>query len=183
MPNWCMNSAKITGPRQKVQALYHAIKDQKNNDDGGVCTAVMPCPQELLDRKNESDRLLPEWYVWRTNNWGTKWDFHPLEDPVYNLIDSETASIEMDFDTAWSPPLALYDKLVEQGFEVTADYFEPGMCFVGAYDNGNDETYDWGDEDSSTVEDAIPEFLVDKYGLLEMLEEMEEDEKENEDED
>ncbi|MCA1800368.1 MAG: hypothetical protein LC687_03920 [Actinobacteria bacterium] len=173
-----MNSAKITGPRDKISQLAIDIRKQNDIEDGGVCNAIIPCPQELLDRKKESDRLLPEWYVWRTNNWGTKWDFMPIDEPGYDLIDDDTAVFEMSFDTAWSPPLALYDKLVEQGFEVTADYFEPGMCFVGAYDNGNDETYDWGDEDSSTVEDAVPEFLVDKYGLKEMLEEMEAEEGE-----
>ncbi|MCA1800187.1 MAG: hypothetical protein LC650_02730 [Actinobacteria bacterium] len=183
MPNWVMNSVEITGDPIKLGELAAAIDQQEHNDNGGVCTAVMPCPQELLDRKNEPYDIVPAWYRWRTLHWGTKWDFHPLDGYRFVTNDDGTATIEMDFDTAWAPPIQLYNHLVSQGFKVTADYFEPGMCFAGLYDNGDDETYQYSGNDAETVEEGVPKFLVDKYNIKEMLEDMEAEEGEEEEED
>jgi hypothetical protein len=41
----------------------------------------------------------------------------------------------------------VYDALTEQGFSVTAEYEEPGMCFAGEYIDGENRTWDFQEEE------------------------------------
>jgi len=59
------------------------------------------------------------WYTWRNNNWGTKWDIGEI---ILNDIDTESCSF--NFNTAWSPPEPIIDKL--------RDMF-PKLIFSGMY--------------------------------------------------
>jgi hypothetical protein len=63
--------------------------------------------------------------------------------------------------------------LVEDGFEVVALYYEPGMAYVGKYDNGCDDCYDYGGHNSKTVVDLIGEELDDYFGISESMAEYE----------
>lgn len=82
--------------------------------------------------------FLEDWYMWRVNNWGTKWDvgseIYPsgldfLEDDV------EASDIEVvyHFDTAWSPPIPVFQAMAEQhpDLELELLFSEGGMCFAG----------------------------------------------------
>lgn len=181
MPNWCANTVTIKGPTNKISDLVAAIEAQKDNDDGGVCSAILPTPEHLLEDKSGT---FPAWYTWRVNNWGTKWDFYPLEDPSFVVVpDEDCAETQMDFDTAWSPPIQLYDALVEQGFEVTAYYSEPSMMFAGVYENGEDETFDYSDCTSANVDQEVPAAVLDAFGIRDFLAEIEADEEVDFDED
>ena len=99
--------------------------------------------------------------------WGTKWDACGGE-----IVDQSDDGITLIFDTAWAPPTLFYEAMVEQGFNVEATYFEPGMCFVGKYEDGDEEYYEYTDIDSL---DEIPEELVECYGIREMMEEYDEE--------
>lgn len=172
MPNWCENSVVIKGPASKVSELVAAIESQMGNDEGGVCSIIAPEPAE--EDLPECNGIAPMWYSWRINNWGTKWDFEPLEAPTFVTIpDSDYAETEMSFDTAWAPPVELYRKLEQMGFEVTAFYHEPGMMFAGIYEDDCDEYYDYSDATSENVKEQLPEKLVDMFGIDSMLEEIE----------
>jgi hypothetical protein len=61
---------------------------------------------------------------------------------------------------------------------VDAEYHEEGMCFLGRFVDGEDESYEYSDVNSL---DEIPDDLVDNWGLREMLEERAEWENEDED--
>ena len=37
------------------------------------------------------------------------------------------------FDTAWSPPIPVYDEMIKQGFNLVAKYVEYGMGYHGEY--------------------------------------------------
>lgn len=180
MPNWVENSLKIQGPKTKVVALLNTIKAEQDNPSGGVCSAILPMPEHISTGGGGGETFMPEWYRWRTNNWGTKWDFGPIDEPVLEDIDDDTAAIHMEFDTAWAPPTKIYDVLVNRGFNVTAEYHEPGMGYVGAYEDGFDETYEYTDSSAATVTKDVPEMLVNKYGLVEVLEGYENEEEEDE---
>jgi hypothetical protein len=65
----------------------------------------------------------------------------------------------MRFDTAWSPPLGLYERLKALGFKVNASYFEPGMQFGGFWVDGKDDYTEGAD-----LED-FPEQLVTEYDI------------------
>ena len=48
------------------------------------------------------------WYDWRLEKWDTKWDV-PKDD--IEITEINNGSIVVGFDTAWSPPIAIYKKL------------------------------------------------------------------------
>jgi hypothetical protein len=134
-------------------------------NSGETCQRFIPRPESV----NNKDAFAEDgWYTWNVNHWGTKWDFgkDKLDDPL--IVQDGLASIS--FDTAWSPPIQLYDRLVELDYNVDATYFEPGMGFCGVYYNGDDDYVDYGDD-----KNEIPDRIWDDYALDDFFEMMEED--------
>ena len=57
------------------------------------------------------------WYDWNVRNWGTKWDVaisHDEEYPETELMEESETSLAYRFNTAWSPPIPIIQKLSEQ---------------------------------------------------------------------
>ena len=110
-----------------------------------------------------------------TSHWGTKWDVeaHEVE------IDDDGLGFSGGFDSAWAPPMGVVEELVNQGFQVTLYYYEPGMGFVGKFEDGCDDYYEYSGENSKTVRAAIGDELDDMFGISESMEEYE---RENEEE-
>jgi hypothetical protein len=69
---------------------------------------------------------------------------------------------------------------MDLGFEVEAFYYEPGMQFVGKWTDGDDDCYEYGDYDSTTVRDYIGEELDDYFGISESMAEWEAENAEEE---
>ena len=174
MPNWCANSLQLTAA-SKEEADELSIHLKKLNED-------------VKDGEKEPTFFgffVPEtwdednWYWSRVEAWGTKWDASMHD---WHWVDDTT--VVMTFDTAWSPPIATYEAMSEQGWLVSATYHEPGMCFVGSW---NDETesdhYDYADCDTpEDVRNYIGTELDDEYGISEWMEQMIEEEAEIESE-
>ena len=78
-----------------------------------------------------------DWYDWCLSNWGTKWDVGHNDQGTRAEIHNGCFTV--NFDSAWSPPVAAYEKLEEMGYLVVAYYFEPGCDFCGKYAHGVDE--------------------------------------------
>lgn len=192
MPNWCNNRVVISHEdTAKLEALVGAIKE------GRFCDHVIPVPEDLkivagrvgaednpeqieLERKTEENIRkygAGNWYDFCVSRWGTKWDVDPY-DPADVVIKNNT--IEFGFDSAWSPPIGIYEALVDDGFEVEATYYEPGMAYVGRWYMGDDDCYEFGGETSKTVRDLIGDELDDEYGISESMAEWEEDNAEEE---
>ena len=184
MPNWCSNHITVRGGQQsEIQRLADAFSN------GGLCQAVVPCPAELLDTTSgflgdpveqaalEAKTCFPyrekygysTWYDFNVSKWGTKWDV--TCDSVE--IDSDGLGFSGAFDSAWSPPIGVCEALVEQGFEVTLYYYESGMGFVGKWEDGFDDCYEYGGEKSDTVRSAIGDELDDMFGISESMAEYE----------
>ena len=148
MPNWCMNSVTIRGNPEKLAAIKEAA------DKGEMLQHMVPMPKEYLDDQS--------WYSWRIENWGTKWD----AGEAYGDIDGDTLSLS--FDTAWGPPTTAYDTYTTENddMHIEADYYEPGMGFVGSYDSGLgiDKSFDidFSEED---WRDSIPQDMIDHWDL------------------
>ena len=53
------------------------------------------------------------WYDWRLQKWDTKWDVPKGE---IEITEINNGSIVVGFDTAWSPPIAIY-KLLRNKFK------------------------------------------------------------------
>jgi len=189
MPNWCNNRVVISHEdTQKLEALVEAIKE------GNFCKHVVPIPEDLnivagrvgdetnpdqieLERRSAENIAkygVANWYDFCVNHWGTKWDVDAY-DPDIKI---ENNTIEFGFDSAWAPPVGIYEALVDDGFEVEATYYEPGMAYVGRWYNGSDECIEFGGETSKTVRDVVGDELDDEYGISESMAEYEDEEDE-----
>jgi hypothetical protein len=172
MPNWCNNVVTIKHKNKKaLDRVVKAFNEEK------LCAEFIPIPKELEESTapNDSpskDELIkkygyPDWYQFCVNEWGTKWDVSP-----YGTSAQVTGNkVCLGFDTAWSPPTGLYDKLVEEGYEVDALYFEVGGGFYGRYSNGEDECAEFGSSKD------IPDWIDEAFNVRESMLEYE---KENE---
>lgn len=116
-----------------------------------------------------------DWYSWNIENWGSKWDVKP--DAYYTGKITEKI-ISLSFDSAWAPPIALYEYLDNETswIVVEANYHEPGMCFAGRYYGGVDECYDYSAAYDDTTElESIPKNILEYWCIRESIEENKED--------
>ena len=69
-------------------------------------------------------------YKRQITNWGTKWDI-TAKQVEFNYEDSE--QLEMEFETAWSPPEPICKRLREMFPDSSFSWFydEPGMELAG----------------------------------------------------
>ena len=121
MPNWCSNSVTLTHEDQSV-----LVRAKEAFRQGKLLNEFVPCPGG--------------WdYDWCVENWGTKWDVGSEAEAEHAaLTDGE---LTLHFDSAWSPPIVAYENMLDQGFGITAYYFEPGMAFCGCWEDGVDSEY------------------------------------------
>jgi len=148
MPNHCYQQVEIHGPRFLVKELY----DHLTKADPEFCQLICPMPFEqwLAPKTKWQGYEVEGWYDWRVKNWGTKWDVvdvdatQPLT--IHDDEDTDPANMNASFVfncwTAWSPPIPVWDKLVEMGISVDADYQDEGMMFEGHYVNGEDKCWE-----------------------------------------
>ena len=69
------------------------------------------------------------WYDWRLQNWDTKWDAYDVA-----VTDDDPDCLEIQFETAWSPPEAICYAMREQYPDLSISWFydEPG-CEIAGY--------------------------------------------------
>lgn len=117
MPNWCYNSTILTCPSKD---LYDKLLDAIKNDKWFETFA----PLDPIDDSND------EWnYESAVAIWHTKW---PPQDLEIGLEDEESLTIELSFDTAWSPPTGVYSRMNKNfSIETTSYYYELGCEFFG----------------------------------------------------
>ena len=163
MPNWCNNTIEIEGTKEQINAFVSFLDEQNGKE---WFTFFKPTPPEL---KEEG------WYEWNVENWGTKWncdaqDWVKVENP-----NADESSVTFWFDSAWSPPTALYEFIeATSTLNIKASYNEGGMGFVGEFVDGVDECFNY--ESLEDLED-IPEHLVDEWNLAEQMEMNEEEDE------
>lgn len=151
MPNWCDNSMRLHHEDiTKIDALESELS--KKNDEG----RSMACPFQHLHPNPTG-----EWdYGWSCANWGTKWD----ADIIDWSRDSDN-DITIYCNTAWSPPISLYEHLTETGWDVEALYHEGGCAFAGQYSSAcGDEYYEYDITDKDSIDD-LPSDIIDFAGL------------------
>jgi hypothetical protein len=156
MPNWCSNTIEIEGTKEQINKFVSFLDEQGGKE---WFTFFKPTPPEL---KEEG------WYEWNIENWGTKWncdaqDWVKVENP-----NEDESSVTFWFDSAWSPPTALYEFIESiSTMNIKASYNEGGMGFVGEFVDGVDDCFNY--ECLEDLED-IPEHLVDEWNLVEQME-------------
>lgn len=150
MPNWCANTVELFHEDStKIDGLEQALKrvDNKEDEYEDVLNYLRPNPAGEWD------------YGWSVENWGTKWDIRP-----HFWERQDENSIVIDFDSAWAPPTVMYEYLYENGWSVSAKFEEPGMAFVGEWEDGNEESYEYDFSNKDWAED-VPQHLIEYAGL------------------
>lgn len=158
MPNWCANTLTICGDIEKIAKFNSQLEESNGKDFFNV---FVPNAEEV--GKSE------EWYNYNQETYGCKWNCDASD---WELVTEQ--ELRILFDSPWGPPIALYDEIVKLGFDVAAEYFEPGMCFVGRYEDCVDFYYEWGG--INTVEELyeeIPADLIESWNIVECIEERE----------
>ena len=129
MPNWCNNSLSIILKEENELAVEfiksHLFTINEENKEEMTFTILVPEPE------NNDD-----WYQWRIDNWGTKWEPSDVGCRVEN-----NSKIYINFQTAWSPPdpviLAFIESVTQHKFfsqyieQIELEYDEVGMGFWG----------------------------------------------------
>jgi len=157
MPNWCSNSLTL-----------------KHNNPAMIDKAVAGFTEGKL-----LETFVPyegEWnYDWCVFNWGTKWDVGG--DTGY--IRPNLNTLKISFDSAWAPPLEAYRMMEELGFTIEAMYYEPGMCYCGRYEDGNDDYYEYSNMNAAELASTLPTELDEEFGISEHLAEWEAEQEED----
>jgi len=127
MPNWCENRIKISGSTEKINKLWEDVESD------GLLNTLRPEPDNLKEN---------EYFDWRRENWGTKWEVNSEDLCVVDNGDS-TSYIWGDFVSAWSPPIKAYIAFnaIDNGCEVEGWYFELGCDFCGLYNSKDGDLY------------------------------------------
>jgi len=145
MPNYCNNTLEVSVDPKNREALKQFEDFVKTSiiEDGERFTfeGVLPMPKELdipsPARDEYEDIALAnikkyghaDWYNWRCDKWGTKWD------ACHIYLQGETYHdyVMISFDTAWSPPIPYYEALTKKYplLSIYVEYSEPGMDFAG----------------------------------------------------
>ena len=164
MPNHITTRIKITGDPEAVKRVLNKIK----NDEFGMGTIdfekIIPMPKNIFKGNlGVRERELygnNNWYDWSVANWGTKWDIYHDKITVGDLGWMEgCASIETEFDTAWSPPkcwLAKASELFPQ-LSFKLHFEEPGNYFAGDI---------FGDAGECSIDDYDGERLEQTFAYL-----------------
>lgn len=165
MPNWTSNNLTLTHTDpamiERAVAAYGAER---------LFSEFVPRPPEQEDN----------WYSWNTENWGTKWDTGNSHDEIDR---SDPHTVELTFDSAWSPPIQFYRRLTDLGFTVRASYYEPGMAFCGEYTSDGDDDYYSIPETADEVREMIPQHLDEEWGISEWMADAEAENSDDGDED
>jgi hypothetical protein len=188
MPNWCNNTVEVYHPDpSKLKALVEAF------NNGEMCNYIHPVPESLKivagrvgdatdpkqieleaqEKANLEAHGYSTWYDFCVNEWGTKWDVggDGMEVELKGLKNDAT----LCFDSAWSPPIGIYEKMLDQGYSVRAYYNEPGMAFAGVWWDGDDNYFDYGGMTSEQIREELPTELDEAMGISESAEMWEEE--------
>lgn len=168
MPNWCNNTLIVEGNlNELVEFKKKSLVVNEQNTINFTMEGLIPTPKELLEMtspvmwrgdENDTDSKLEfekhveslkqkyghtDWYNWRIENWGTKWD---VTESYIEEYDGE--SILIQYDTAWGPNTQFVKTiaLMFPNLKFKLSFEETGVGFCGVYEVTNDdEDYVEGD--------------------------------------
>ena len=148
MPNHCYQGVYLHGPTHLIQHLHKAL----SKSEPEFCSTIAPMPFELWSKETQPDQVMPDWYEWRYENWGTKWDVCEAEIDEDGIEYGEDLNNDEEYApvawfsfrcwTAWGPPVPIWNRLHAMGIEVEAEYQDEGGMFEGDYHHGEDKSWD-----------------------------------------
>jgi hypothetical protein len=161
MPNFCECELLIKASDKSGEKKLSEFVQQAVGEDCGASQCLdfnkfVPYPDEFkskdiavrqweLDHPDNregrpTDGFNSGGYEWRLQNWGTKWNAS-----CPKLVRKSKRKVEYRFDTPWSPPLGVIDKMAalypELSFQI--NYWEAGCGFQGeAFWENGEQVYD-----------------------------------------
>jgi len=103
MPNWSDNRLAIAGNPRAVMLL---VEELAGPDSPLDFEQLLPTPPALLVRDDQPPReVLPDWYFWRREHWGVKWNASDVVRQGYG----RTGRVRYRFLTPNGPPAAFFD--------------------------------------------------------------------------
>lgn len=164
MPNWCTNFLTVYGTPAAVQAFRVLAQGVELGPKGKERETPLSF-QSLLPQPND---IGGKWYEWRNAVWGTKWDLRGEDTQVINESNDH---IEYMFDTAWSPPVPLFQAIVEQlstlnlqfhltYYELGNDFYGELLCSGGTQNNVDDCEYS-RNISADHKNDCLPDWMPD----------------------
>lgn len=145
MPNWTECDLYIEGRKERVEQFLAFAKGEDSPFD---FNRFIPYPERFarLDRAAEAweklppetrgrrprDGYNPRGYQWCVLNWGTKWNACRVRVGAPECWGDD-ASVEINFETAWSPPKPVIERAATLFPDLSFDlrYFESGMRIHG----------------------------------------------------
>lgn len=142
MPNWCTNTLVIQGDPEEMEQLVRIVEEDSKPFS---LNSVIKMPQELKDQSSPvRDEVVgksnlekygaKDWYDWAIKNWGTKWDVDArIVSDITSPMLPGLRTITYEFDSAWNPPLDVYDVLAARfpNTNIYACWDESGCDFAG----------------------------------------------------
>ena len=145
MPNWCSNEVTIEGTKEDMAKFVEECFTDFKGTPVLDFNKVMPEPDYDQPQKDgthnngvqkELHDVMPDWWNWRNTNWGTKWNLVP--DPEgnltgYEVVGQDDGFIQLEFETAWSPPNGIYNEIWAKYPDLTVNWFyrEDGCQLAG----------------------------------------------------
>ena len=145
MPNWCSNEVEIYGEKEDIAKFVEECFTDFKGTPVLDFAKVMPEPDYDQPQKDgthnngvqkELHDVMPDWWNWRNTNWGTKWNLVP--DPEgnltgYEVVGQDDGFIQLEFETAWSPPNGIYNEIWAKYPDLTVNWFyrEDGCQLAG----------------------------------------------------
>lgn len=132
MPNYCYNNLTIKGNNDELKKFVEFVKSDDTEFDFNNFISDQVSKDEhkpewdslskkdkdrwLIDERDETQAFHSWWfnsygYDWRVKNWDTKWN---AVDINIDKLDDTMTSINISFDTAWSPPMKVFRKMIEK---------------------------------------------------------------------
>ena len=172
MPNWCENTLNVNGTAEDISAFIKWL------DDKPFCfERIIPTPDELQDscpfsqaRKDSGagKELIEKfgsdnWYDWRLQNWGCKWD---IDDREGRPTHSSAKLICFDFQTPWGPPeRAIYTlSLKFPNLTFFLAHYEMGCGFAGEMKVKNGESEGTYYDAEENVE-SFKKYVSERWGM------------------
>jgi len=131
MPNWIINSVSVEGNEEQIKTLFKKhfrgetidfetiIPTPKTQEE---CPKKYICNPEEAHIQSSDGQEWFNWYCWNYDNWGVKW----------NACEGYVEENYFQFDTPWSCPMPIFEKLSK---------LYPEIEFMVDVDGETDEPY------------------------------------------
>ena len=126
MPNHVLNGLRVTGKVKDIKEFLDDVADNSSKDKSEhrefSFEKIIPMPSNIFrgDVGAEAKKKYGKnnWYDWSYENWGTKWNAYDVTvttdfpSPTIQYLDQDKGAACILFNSAWSPPAPILNKIV-----------------------------------------------------------------------